>query len=135
IERITRHKITDRPRVFYGGADEPIYSVGPGSYLHDLIGDAGGQNVLSDSPTSWPRIDLESLVSRDPQVIVVGYHEFRHAGEIAEALAGRSGWKEMSAVKNRRVVVVGEEALRPGPRLIDVFEVFAAATHPEWFAD
>ena len=74
-------------------------------------------------------------MSRDPQVIVVGYHEFRHAGEIAEALAGRSGWKEMSAVKNRRVVVVGEEALRPGPRLIDVFEVFAAATHPEWFAD
>ena len=121
-----------RPRVFFGGTDEPIYSVGPGSYIHDVIIRAGGRNVFEDIGTSWPRVDLETLVARDPDVLVISYMIGAPEREaIVERLRELPGWRSLRAVRGGRVVTVGDEIMRPGPRLIGVLEQLNAEIQQE----
>ena len=40
------------------------------------------------------------------------------------------GWKDLRAVKERRMFFVSESIMRPGPRLVEALEEFAAVLHP-----
>lgn len=125
-EPVSREK---RPRVFFGGTSEPIYSVGPGSFVHDLIVTAGGRNIFDDVASAWPRVDLETLVKRDPDVLLVGYMDGDTTGLLAR-LRTLPGWRSLTAVRNGRVSVLGDEVMRPGPRLVDALEEIARALYP-----
>jgi len=120
-----------RPRAFFGGTQEPIYSVGPGSFVHDLILRAGGRNIFDDMGAAWPRIDLETLVKRDPNVILVGYHEGADTAQVLERLRDAPGWRSLRAVREGRVVVLGDAVMREGPRLIDALEAISHALYPD----
>ncbi|MDB4882673.1 MAG: ABC-type transporter, periplasmic subunit, partial [Gemmatimonadetes bacterium] len=60
-----------RPTVFWPLYDQPLLAVGSGSYLDELIAIAGGTNVYGFMTAPSPRITLEDLVQRDPQVILL----------------------------------------------------------------
>ena len=119
-----------RPRVFFGGISEPIYSVGPGSFVHNLIVIAGGRNIFDDVQSAWPRIDLETLVKRDPDVLFVGYHAKADTASVLARLRAAPGWRSLSAVRKGEVLVLGDEVMRPGPRLIDALEEISRALYP-----
>jgi iron complex transport system substrate-binding protein len=118
----------NRPRVFFGGLSEPIYSVAHGSFINDVIVRAGGRNVFADMPTAWPRVDLETLVQRNPDVVLVGYHN--ESTEDAARLRTAPGWGRIKAVQEGRVVVLGDAIMREGPRLIDGLEQVSRALYP-----
>jgi iron complex transport system substrate-binding protein len=127
IARITKVvesvPMDERPRVFFGGASEPVYSVGPGSYIHDMIQRAGGRNIFGDFASAWPRVDLETLVKRDPEVIVIGFHSgYVDTQTLLAELRASSGWRSLEAVRRERVYSIGDEIMRPGPRLMGAFE-------------
>jgi iron complex transport system substrate-binding protein len=53
-------------------------------------------------------------------------------GVTPEAVAARSGWGGMSAVKARRIVPIDDIVVtRPGPRLVDGLAALIRAIHPE----
>jgi len=117
-----------RPRVFFGGMQEPVYTVGSSGYISDLVTRAGGSNVFDDLPAAWPRIDLETLVARDPEIMVIGFHSgLTNREETIRHLRGMPGWRTLQAVQTNRVYTVGDEIMRPGPRLIDVLETLHRA--------
>jgi len=119
------------PRVFFEVWYDPLMTAGPGSFQHDLIELAGGENVAGDADQPWPTFSLEVLVERDPEVIITTF------GETVTALESgtREGWRELSAVRNGRVVLVDPNLVsRPGPRIVDGLELFARAIHPQAFA-
>lgn len=114
-----RAAVADRPRpgvLFLIGID-PIMAAGPGTFIDELLAAAGGRNVLEGTGLRWPQLSLEEVVTRAPDVIIVG-----SAGvdDPAAALRGRPGWREVPAVRAARVHTVDPDRVnRPGPRLAD----------------
>ena len=120
---IERAKTFDqRPRVFIEVWPDPLQTAGPGTFMHDLVELAGGSNIASDAISDWPLFNLELVVERNPAVIFTPYEQSRQ-----ELLSGRrSQWASISAVRHGRVHMIDQDTLsRPGPRLIDAFELIA----------
>ncbi|GHV35309.1 hypothetical protein FACS1894187_07750 [Synergistales bacterium] len=110
-----------------------LYIAGRESFYDELINLAGGENAFTMTGVTYPRMSAEGLLTLDPDVIIdiVG----SHAGSKLNGGAIQNQWKtlpELKAVKNGRVYLVwGDEALRPGPRLLGVLRRFASCVHPE----
>src|SRR5258708_6367961 len=123
-----------KPKVFHevDASDlTKMYTVGPGSFIDDLIKIAGGTNIASGAKTQYPTISAEEVVKADPEIVVLGDSAY---GTTGDAVAARPGWSAISAVKNKRVYPVpGNLFSRPGPRLGDAAEAYARLVHPELF--
>lgn len=118
-----------QPKVFYEVWDEPLMTAGPGTFINDLIVRAGGTNIAADAQKAYPEYSLELLLQRDPEIII-----FPSGKNTPEKIMSRPGWQNITAVKNKRVIMVdGNLVSRPGPRLVDGLELFARAIHPEAF--
>lgn len=127
---VSRIPWEQRPRVFFGGMSEPVYSVGPGSFVHDLIVAAGGRNTFGDIALPWPRIDLETLVRRDPDVLLIAYMSPSDTAGVLQRLRTAPGWRSLSAVRKGNVAVLGDEVMRPGPRMVEALEKIHRALYP-----
>ena len=111
-----------------------IIAVGPGSYLHDIAGIAGGSNVLASSTLEYPRISMETVISTAPHVIV-------DVGEMGESPADSDRrrriaedlWRGQTLVKavgEGGVHAVHDEAfVVPGPRIVEVARALARWLH------
>ncbi len=118
------------------GRLEGLIAVGRGSYLNAIIDIAGGRNVLADSPVDYPKISLETVLARNPDVIV-------DMGEMAETKGVTEErkqqvvalWRQRSslqAVAAGRVYAVASDIfVVPGPRVVEAAEAFARMLHPE----
>ncbi|KJS60202.1 iron transporter [Streptomyces rubellomurinus] len=106
-----------RPSVFLydSGRDKP-YTAGKFAAADEIITRAGGTNVMGDLADSWVTTGWESVVERDPEVIVinnygeVGAEEKRAFLKSLPALAG------VSAIRNDRIVVLDYVDLVESPR-------------------
>jgi len=109
----------ERLKVFYGLDHTDLYTTGKNTFANDLIVRAGGINIAADS-TGWFKYSLESLVLKNPDVIVTG----KSGNETHEDIAGM--WKKYkmlpAVAKNRICTVEGNWLNRPGPRAIDALE-------------
>jgi iron complex transport system substrate-binding protein len=120
-----------KPRVFYE-IDKSLYTVGPGSFIDDMITKAGGLNIAADAKGAYTQLSPEAIIAKDPQVILLGDINF---GESPESVKARPGWANISAVKNGRVIPIADENVvsRPGPRIVEGLELIARALYPELF--
>lgn len=107
-----------------------IYTVGPGSFIDDLIKIAGGVNVFATAKSPYPTVSGEEIIRADPDVIVLGDALY---GTSIDSIAQRPGWSALSAVKNKRVYAGLSVFSRPGPRLGQAAEAYAKLVHPELF--
>lgn len=100
-------------RVFYQLSWEPLRTVGADSWVEALIHDCGGVNVFAQASAPYPVVSLESVVVKDPQVIIMSSHTNAQAS--TEALW--SHWPMIQAVQNEAMIPVNSSALlRSGPR-------------------
>jgi iron complex transport system substrate-binding protein len=106
------------------------YTVGPGSFIDDLIKLAGGTNVFATTKSAYPTVSSEEIVRADPDVIVLGDALY---GTTIDSVASRPGWAALSAVKNKRVYAGLSLFSRPGPRLGEAALEYAKLVHPELF--
>lgn len=122
-----------RPRLLYVLNSEPLITVGPGSYIHQLIELAGGANVAAGAAAPYPRLSIEAVLKADPEWILfpVGSAEGIPEGEQQRW----HRWATVSAVKHERFHRIPSDLLnRPGPRIVDGLELLARTLHPEAFA-
>jgi iron complex transport system substrate-binding protein len=124
---------SQRPRVFYEIQYEPLMTAGPGTFIDDLVHLAGGVNIASDSAAKYPVYNLETLIERNPEVIIISFWH----GSIAASVEGakeRKRWQNVDAVKNNRVYGSNADLVsRPGPRIVDALEEMARFIHPELY--
>ena len=90
----------------------PLRVIGGGSYLNDLLTDAGGQNVYGTMPDPSPQVSLEDVLRRDPAVVLT-------TGAIVRAMRSDSRWQRWLAGSGHRVLVpdtalVGMPSVRMG---------------------
>ena len=119
----------ERPAVYYDLGYPPAFTAGGGSYLDSLISLAGGRNVFGDLAAPSPRVSLEAIVDRDPDVLVEPSAGSAEAPRLGPA--ARPGWDNLRAVRSGAVVSVPSHLLhRLGPRIGEAAEALAAALHP-----
>jgi iron complex transport system substrate-binding protein len=137
IERVhkTALEIHDKERVsvVYVVWGDPLTVAAPSSYLGEMIELCGGKNIVEDQTTNFPKISLEILLARNPQVIVSSTN---HAGIFSkEYLAAQAGWSDLQAVRDNHVYLLdGDLVSRCGPRFVDALERMAQAVYPAHFA-
>ncbi len=120
----------ERPAVYYDLGYPPAFTIGAGSYLDSLISLAGGRNVFHDLAPPSPRVSLEAILARDPDVLV----EPTIGTDGVEAVdpGSRPGWENLRAVREGSVVRVPSDLLhRLGPRIGKAAWALAVALHPE----
>lgn len=131
VNRIIRSIASrERPLVFLQINVRPIMTVNRNTYHHDLIRLAGGRNMAEDESITYPRISLEEVIRRKPDVIIVSSME--RGGRFEKARQAWLRWKSIPAVKNNRVHLIDSDLIdRPSPRIIDGLEAMARIIHPE----
>lgn len=117
---------------------EGLIAAGPGSYLNDLITIAGGRNVFDDAIAAYPKVGLESLLVRNPDVIAdmgnMGAEPGLTDAQRDAILALWANYPQLRAVRERRVFVVADDHfVVPGPRMVDAARAFGRMLHPEAF--
>ena len=124
---------SQRPTIFYEVQYDPLMTAGPGTFIDDLIHLAGGVNIASDAVAKYPVYNLEILVERNPEVIIISVGHGSIEASV-EGVKSRGRWQIIDAVKNDRVYGINADLVsRPGPRIVDALEEMARFIHPELF--
>lgn len=101
------------------------YTVGPGSFIYEILEKIGASPVTSDSPVAWPMYSLEEIVAKEPQVILLGADATR-----AAEIYVQEGYKDLPAVQEGRVFIIDPDmASRPTPRVLYAMEHMAEAIY------
>jgi iron complex transport system substrate-binding protein len=107
-----------RPDVFLEVWYDPIMTAGRGSIVDEILTLAGGKNIAYDTPRAYSRFSAETIIKRNPDVIILGYMSKE---DIKNLVAKRMGWQAIKAVKNQRIIsdIDPDILLRPSPRIVD----------------
>jgi len=110
-----------------------IYASGGYGFLADLLDAAGGDNVFSDLKQQSVQASTEMILARRPDVII----ELRYGQSAKDSNPSRDlrAWDAIGsvpAVKARQIhVLVGDEFVVPGPRIVDAARRLSQVLHPE----
>ncbi|HEX7121785.1 MAG TPA: helical backbone metal receptor [Gemmatimonadaceae bacterium] len=112
------------PSVFLVAYQQPLMTIGAGSFLSELVAIAGGRNVFEDLPAPSPQVTFEEVLRRDPDVVL--------AGPLSAAeIRASSRWQTLPAVREGRVLVLDTAlTIRPGVRLGEAARSIAELLHP-----
>jgi iron complex transport system substrate-binding protein len=115
---------------FYETFYPPLFTVGPGTFIYDLLERGGCAPVTSSAGQQYPEWSVEDLVDDGPEVYLVS----SESGASARAVARREGFDAIEAVESGAVVPVDADLTeRPGPRIVEGLMLIARALHPESF--
>src|SRR6185295_11826373 len=65
-------KVRGRPRpgVLYVLWGEPLMTVGPGSYIEELIRISGGKGIVPQGRPPYTQLSMEEVLAKDPEVVI-----------------------------------------------------------------
>ncbi len=130
IEAVEKRVATQpQPKVLFVVWYRPLTTAGPNTFIGDVIHRAGGASITENLQGEWPRLSLEEALRRDPDVILFPRSE-AFSPELEE-FQRLPGWRDLRAVKNRKMFFISDAIIRPSPRLVDSLEEVARALHPE----
>ncbi len=127
---------TTIPKVYHEVWNDPLMSVGPGTFIEELIVLAGGENIFTDATTSWPTVSSEAIIEKNPDVMFFPdmYMGVGNFYETIEVVKDRPGWNSITAIQNDALYEINADIIsRSGPRLVDALEIIAKMVHPEIF--
>lgn len=125
------HRLPERPSVGFIEWIEPMMA--GGNWVPELIALANADDRLGKAGEHSDWIEFGQLATADPDVIIVAPCGFDLPRTIAELspLPRNRGWNDLRAVRNQRVYVADGNSYfnRPGPRLVESFEILAETIH------
>ena len=90
-----------------------LMTSGPGTFLNELVSKAGGSNIFSDVNTLWPKISQESLIRRQPSLLL----DFQPGPMEEERRAALlDDWVKLGFQEGQVRLLTEEFLLKPGPR-------------------
>ena len=111
-----------RPLRVYYEVSTGGYAAGTQSFIGEMMGRLGVQNIVTPDLGPFPRINPEYVVRADPDLIMIGSRN-------VQGLELRPGWAGMRALRERRVCIFTPEEsdvlVRPGPRMADAARLMA----------
>lgn len=120
---------TEKTTAFIEIGQNPLYTVGSGVLLDELVRVAGGTNVVTEA--GFVPYSTEKLIKSDPQV----YLATKGSSSDPSAITSRAGYKGLQAVKGGHIVILDDNLVsRPGPRIVEGLKQIAQGLHPDAFA-
>ncbi len=128
ITRRIRNK--HRPRVFFQLGMEPVFTVGRGTLIHEMIEQAGGINVAGQDIARYPVYSAEGIIAASPEIIVfapmVNDRNFAAVNKFWQTIG------DIPAVKNKKIYPIDADLInRASPRIFDAIEIMARIFHPD----
>ncbi|MDK0709573.1 ABC transporter substrate-binding protein [Clostridium perfringens] len=122
-ENIKNVKEEERPKVMvYDSGEKEAMVVGSG-LPNNLITLAGGNNVFGDLNKAYEMVSFESIVDKNPDVIIVtDYLAGDPVEKKIEFLKNHPALKDVNAIKNNKIYVVELADISPGIRNSKVVE-------------
>jgi len=130
VERATRG--LPHPRTVIVIDRSPLYLVGGGTFLDELLGAVGAINLGAEVASGYPRGSLEWLVGAKPELVLdlSPQAEADEGAASAGALAFWARWPSLPAVKTKRVLALDATRVSlPGPDLDLALRTLAIAVH------
>src|SRR5205823_8976329 len=95
-----------RPRVYEeldaSETDKPFVA-GPNGFYGQLIELAGGTNIFGDLPGDVGQVGAETIVQRDPEIIILTDSDLPFNPQTPVLVAARPGWSTITAVRNNAI--------------------------------
>lgn len=130
VASVQQHLPAQRPRVFlYDSGEDRAMTSGRLGMPEALINAAGGRNILDDIEASWTRVNWESVVERNPEVIVIVDYGEITAAQKQQFLEQHPALQSVDAVRNRRFVVIPYVAATPSLENVEAIEAIAKGLH------
>jgi iron complex transport system substrate-binding protein len=119
-----------RPLVLLVINMKPLMSVNRNTIHHDIIQLAGGRNMTGDQPFTYPKLNLEEVIRKGPDVIIISSME--RGGEFEKARKEWFRWPTLPAVRKGNVYLIHSDLIdRPASRIVNGLEEMARLIHPE----
>ncbi|GAF21682.1 LOW QUALITY PROTEIN: vitamin B12 ABC transporter, B12-binding component BtuF [Bacillus sp. JCM 19047] len=107
-----------------------IWTLGAGTFQHEMLEIAGLENVFSDVE-GWTSISDEEVVERNPELI---YTTVNYTDDPLEDIRQRDGWSTIEAIQQDQLEQMPPDIMdRPGPRIAEATRVLAETAYPEAF--
>jgi iron complex transport system substrate-binding protein len=117
-------KLKQRPRVYCEAWPNPRISSPP--WVSEIVEIAGGEMVVP----AGEKVSDERVAEAQPDVIVLAWAATGAKSETRKAY-GVAAWKDMLAIRERRVHVISDELLNtPGPPLVEGARELFRILHP-----
>ena len=115
IEQLKKkYKHTKKVTVFYQVWNQPIFTINRQHVISHILELCGGENIFKELRVISPQVDIESVIKRNPSVIIAGVGEGR-----ADWLSEWSRWPNIDAVKNQQVYGINADLIvRHTPRIL-----------------
>lgn len=129
VEREVRTKVANEPSVpcFFEVYYPPLTTVGPNSFIFDVLERTGCDPVTDEAKTDYPEWSVEQLVADAPEVYLVS----SESGVSPKAVGQRPGFDAIPAVREGRVELVTSDLVaRPGPRIVEGLVELSRILHP-----
>lgn len=127
-----------RPRTLLVFGHDPaslrnVNATGGYGFLHDMLDAAGGANVFGDIRRESVQTSTETILARQPDVIIdLRYGESVSRADLPREIQVWNGLGSIPAVQNHQVfLLVGDEFVVPGPRVVDAVRRLAETLHPK----
>jgi len=128
ISRLT--KGLPRPLVLLQIEQDPLVTVNGDTLQSQLIELAGGRNLAADESARYPRYSLETVLFRQPEVIIISTMQ-ENAG-LTKQLDRWNRFPALPAVRNHRLYMIQSDLIaRAAPRILDGLEAMFKIIHPE----
>jgi ABC-type Fe3+-hydroxamate transport system substrate-binding protein len=123
LERVQRITASlPRMRVFIHAWESPLLTIGGGSFLSELVGIAGAENVFADLASPSPQVSFEEVLRRNPDAVLGG-------PETRIELEHSPRWRVLPAVRQGRIlvmdtIVIGKPSVRLGEAAVSLARLF-----------
>lgn len=132
VDEVRKDLPADKPRVFlYDSGEDRAMTSGRLGMPQALIDAAGGRNILDDVESSWTRVNWETVVERNPQVIVIVDYGEVTAEQKEQFLLNNKALQSVDAIKNQRFIVIPYVQATPGIDNVLAVETLAKGFHGE----
>jgi len=122
-------EMPQRPLTFYHELDDTYYSVTSQTFIGQLYGLVGLENIADAADGAgggYPQLSAEYIIRADPDLIFLA--DTKCCGQSPATVAERPGWNGISAVREGNVVPLDDDvASRWGPRVVEYLQTIADA--------
>ena len=112
------HQASDDIRVFFQIDERPLFTVGNIHYISELIDLCGGVNIFRDLSLLAPSVSIESVISRDPEIILTSSEKLDR-----NKFEQWNRWPQITANKLDNLFYIDADQLeRPTTRIVRATE-------------
>lgn len=114
------------------GAAPHMFSLGQGTFLHELVEIAGGQNIFAEQ-SGWLPVADEAVIAANPDVIITNVS---YLPDPISEITSRPGWENITAIQNNNVFQIDTDySSRPSHGITRALREIAQAIHPDVFME